>query len=331
MEEPLVSIIVLNYNGKYHLKDCFNSLYNLNYNMKNVEIILVDNNSQDDSVEFVKYNYKGVKIIQLKKNAGFSSGNNIGAKKSTGKYIVLLNNDTWVDKNWLTELVKVAESSNEIGVVASKIYYFNEKNVIDFAGSFGDRCLRTSHAGRNTTDCRYHSIQRNILYACGASMLIKKELYSKIGLFDPTYFIYCEDLDLSIRSWICGYKVVIAPKSIIYHKIDRKVINPNSLKKDFLAERNRLRTIIKNYQFKNVLYLVPTYIIKKFFEIIIHNRKFKKLIFYLYSIFRAIFWNVKNIKSLIKYRTIIQRLRLINDKTLFKIIEDTKRWNLIKI
>ncbi|MFX1504292.1 MAG: glycosyltransferase, partial [Promethearchaeota archaeon] len=128
MEKPLVSIIVLNYNGKYHLKDCFNSLYNLNYNMDKVEIILVDNNSQDDSVEFVNRNYKGVKIIQLKKNYGCASGHHLGARKSSGKYIVLLNNDIYADKNWLNELVKVAESSNEIGIVSSKIYYFSEKN-----------------------------------------------------------------------------------------------------------------------------------------------------------------------------------------------------------
>ncbi|MBA7524104.1 hypothetical protein ES705_16241 [subsurface metagenome] len=160
-------------------------------------------------------------------------------------------------------------------------------------------------------------------------MLIKKELYSKIGLFDPSYFIYCEDLDLGIRSWLCGYKVVIAPKSKVYHKINRKVINPNSLMRAFLIERNRIRTILKNYEFKNVLYLVPTYIIKKFLEIIKGSRKIKKIIFYFYTIFRSIIWNVTNMRSLIKYRIFIQTSRRIDDRSLFKIIDNIKRWNLI--
>lgn len=329
MEKPLVSIVVLNYNGKYHLKDCFNSLYNLNYNMDKVEIILVDNNSQDDSVEFVKNNYKEVKVIQLENNYGFSAGNNIGARKSSGQNIILLNNDTVVDKNWLRELLKVAESSNEIGIVASKIYYFNDKNVIDFAGSFGDRCLRTTHAGRNKTDSKYNSIQRNILYACGAAMLIKRELYSKIGLFDPLYFIYCEDLDLGIRSWLYGFRVVIAPKSKIYHKINRKVIDPYSLKKAFLMERNRIRTIIKNYEFRHTLYLVPAYIFKKFFEIIIHKNNSKAIIIYLVSIYKSILWNLKNVRSLIKYRSFIQKIRKIDDRTFFNINDKIKRWNYL--
>ncbi|MFX1329788.1 MAG: glycosyltransferase family 2 protein [Promethearchaeota archaeon] len=329
MKEPLVSVIILNYNGRPHLKDCFNSLYNLDFDLDKVELILVDNNSQDDSLEFMENNYKDVKLIKLKKNYGFASGNNIGARKSNGKYIILLNNDTTVDKNWLSELVKVADSSKEIGIVASKIYYFNEKNIIDFAGSYGDRCLRTNHAGRNKPDSKAHSIQRNILYPCGASMLIKKELYSKIGLFDPAYFIYCEDLDVGIRSWICGYKVVIAPQSKIWHKINRKVINPDSLKKSFLLERNKIRTIIKNYEFQSVLYLLPAYIIKKLFEIAYRKTRLKNIVFYLYSIFRSIIWNIKNIRSLIKYRSFIQRSRIINDKLFFKILDTIRKRNFL--
>ncbi len=329
MEKPLVSVIIINYNGKHHLKDCFNSLYNLNYNMDDVEFILVDNNSQDDSLKFVKNNYKGVKIIQLKKNYGFASGNNIGARKSTGKYIVLLNNDTCVDKNWLSELITVAESSEKIGIVASKIYTFKNKNVINVAGSYGDRCLITDCTGRKKIDNQYYSIQRDILFACGAAMLIKRELYSKIGLFDPSYFMYCEDLDLSIRSWIYGYKVVIAPKSKIYHKIEGKQINLNSLFKNFLLERNRLRTILKNYELRNVLYLFPAYIIKKLGILVVSGSKLKKSAIYLFSIFRSIIWNLKNIQSLIKYRYFIQNIRRITDKSFFKIIDNIKSQNLL--
>ena len=327
MEKPLVSVIVLNYNGKQHLKDCFNSLYHLNYNMDDVEFILVDNKSQDGSVEFMRRNYKEVKIIQLKKNYGFASGNNIGVRKSTGKYIVLLNNDTCVDKNWLKELIIVAESSEKIGIVGSKIYRFNYKNIINVAGSYGDKCLITDCTGRKKIDSKYYSIQRDILFACGAAMLIKRELYSKIGLFDPSYFMYCEDLDLSIRSWLYGLKVVIAPKSKIYHKIEGKQTKLNSYFKNFLLERNRLRTILKNYELRNVLYLFPAYIIKKMGILVVSGFNLKKNVIYLFSIFRSIIWNLKNIQSLIKYRYFIQNIRRINDKSFFKIIDNIRSQN----
>lgn len=329
MKEPLVSVIVLNYNGKHHLKDCFNSLYNLDFDLDRVEFILVDNNSQDGSLEFMENNFKEVKLIKLKKNYGFASGNNIGARKSTGKYIVLLNNDTYVDRNWLSELVIVAESSNEIGIVGSKIYYFNNKNIIDVAGTYGDRYLITNCTGRSKTDCKYYSIQREILFACGAALLIKRELYEKIGLFDPSYFIYCEDLDLSIKTWLYGYTVVVAPKSKIYHKIDGKVIKSQSLKKIFLLERNRLRTILKNYELKNVLYLFPGYIIKKLGVITFNNFSLKRSILYFYTMFRSLIWNILNGKSLIKHRKFIQNIRKIDDKSLFKIMDAIRRWNLI--
>ncbi|GAI92372.1 unnamed protein product, partial [marine sediment metagenome] len=217
IEEPLVSVIIINYNGLGDLEEFFDSIFNLTY--KNVELIIIDNNSQDNSVEIIQKNYPIVKIVELKKNYGFAKGNNLGMPFTKGKYIVLLNMDTVVDKNWLTELVKVAEQSNYIGIIGSKIYYYDNREIIDFAGGSSNIYGKAFHIGMSNKDNEILNKKKTTFYICGASLLIKRELYDKIGLFDPIYFAYFEDVDLCWRAWMIGYKVIFAPKSFLYHKI----------------------------------------------------------------------------------------------------------------
>ncbi len=321
LEIPLVSVIVLNYNGQKHLKECFDSLYELNYN--NVELILVDNNSKDNSVEFVKNNYNRVKIIQLKYNYGFAKANNIAATQAKGKYIVLLNNDTYVDINWLTELVKVAESSYKIGIVGSKIYYYDNKKLISYAGSSCDKYGKSNHIGENKTDHRIFNTDRKTFYACGACLLIKRELYQKIGLFDSLYFIYNEDLDLCWRTWIFGYLVMYASKSFIYHKIGQ-VMGKETLRQKFLGERNILRTVLKNYELKTLFKIFPVYIGRRIgiiLRFLVHLDILAIIIIYIYI--KAFSWNIIHIKSLIRKRKRIQSYRTKDDRFLIQFMKET--------
>ncbi len=319
MNTPFVSIVILNYNGLKDLKECFDSLLNLTY--KNIELIFVDNNSKDKSVDFVKKNYRNVKIIELHKNYGFSQGNNFGAKAAKGDYIVILNNDTIVDKNWISEMVKTAQESKKVGIIGSKIYYYDDQKTINFAGSLCDRYGRTTHIGKFQMDSSLLNIQRKIFYACGASLMISRELYEKITLFDPTYFIYYEDVDVCWRAWIFGYDVVYTPTSFIYHKIGR-AIKSNKFKK-YLAEKNKLRTILKNYEIKTILKILPGYLLERFtriYDAIFYKTRTSSIWFRIYL--KAIFWNIVHIKSLIKYRKFIQSNRKINDKLLFQIMKE---------
>ena len=319
MNSPLISIIVLNYNGLKDLKECFDSLFNLSY--KNIEIIFVDNNSQDKSVDFVERNYKDVKIIELDKNFGFSQGNNFGAKAAKGDYIVLLNNDTIVDKNWISEMVKIAQESKKVGIVGCKIYYYDDRKTLDFAGSACDIYGDTTHIGQLQMDNPLLNIQRKMFYACGASLMISRELYLKIKLFDPTYFIYYEDVDLCWRAWIFGYDVVYVPTSFIYHKIGR-VIKSNKFKK-YLLEKNKLRTILKNYEKKTIIKILPGYFLKRFsriYDAIYYKNRTSSLLFRIYS--KAIIWNIIHIRSLIKYRKIIQSNRKREDKFIFQLMNE---------
>jgi GT2 family glycosyltransferase len=321
LEEPFASIIIVNYNGINHLKECLSSINNLTY--KNFEVILVDNNSHDNSLKFVRENFKNVKIIELNSNYGFSIGNNMGVLEAKGKFFALLNFDTYVDKSWLTELIKVAQSSDEIGIVASKIYKYSNKNIVDFAGSRCDKYGKSHHIGFNKKDHKLFNISREIFYACGAALLIKREIFEKIGLFDPFYFAYYEDLDLGWRTWTTGYRVIIAPKSIIYHK-SGEVMKKQDARRKYFGERNLLRTLLKNYQISSLFKVLPIYYGKRIGIMLKYLLKFdKQKYFYPYVCIKAFFWNIFNFHSLLKYRKIVQINRKKDDKFIFQLMKKT--------
>ncbi|MFX1570572.1 MAG: glycosyltransferase family 2 protein [Promethearchaeota archaeon] len=318
MEEPFTSIILSNYNGIKHIKECFDSLLNLNYS--NFEIILIDNHSQDKSVDFVRKNYPNVKIIENERDYGFSKANNIAATYAKGKYIALLNIDTVVDANWLIRLVDVAESSNTIGITVSKMYYYHDKKVINYAGGNCDRYLKGVHIGDNKIDNKAYNTQREVFFACGAAVLIKRELYKKIGLFDPLYYAYSEDLDLSWRTWLFGYKVVYVPTSFIYHKIGQ-ILGEKSPRKMFLSEKNRLRTLLKNYQLKTIFTILPIYIGKRIGLILKELLKFDfSAIIRLFVYIKAIFWNIIHARSLLRNRKFITQNRIKDDKFILNLM-----------
>ncbi len=324
MEEPLVSIIIVNYNGYKYLKENLDSLFNLEY--KNFEVIFVDNNSQDNSVEFVKENYNKVKIIALDKNYGFAQGNNLAMTKANGKYIILLNPDTCVEKNWLSEIIKVAQVSYKAGIVGCKIFHFDNRDILTFGGSTSDKFGTVSQFGGGLKDKDFFNIQMNAFFITGACLLFKRELYEKIQLFDPTYFMYYEDVDFCWRAWIYGYDVIYSPKPILYH-IRKKFKKKKKIKilnrYLFYVERNRLRTILKNYELKNLFKILPIYFLKRLRFIFNTYFSNKKLFYFrFFCLLRAILWNLMHLRSMIKYRKQIQANRKRDDKFIFNLMED---------
>ncbi|MFX1328514.1 MAG: glycosyltransferase family 2 protein [Promethearchaeota archaeon] len=321
MKEPLVSIIISNYNGLPHLKELFDSLNKLVY--KNKEIIFIDNCSQDNSVEYMKNKYPDVKLIQNKKDYGFSKANNIAASYANGKYLAFLNVDTVVDENWLTELVKVAESSRNIGIAVSKHYYYDEPEVINYAGTSTDKFLLSHHIGINQKDNELLNTQNITFYACFAAALMRRDLIRKIGLFDPIYYAFAEDFDLSWRTWISGYNVIYVPTSFIFHKTSR-ILGQDSPRKRYLIFRNKFRTLLKNYELESLIKIVPIYIVKRIGMsikfIILMKRDVKD---YVYANIKALFWNIINLKSLIKQRKLINQIRKRSDNFIFKLMEYT--------
>jgi GT2 family glycosyltransferase len=224
MNKPTVAIIILNWNGWEDTLECLNSLEKIEY--PNYDVLVVDNNSSDGSSKIIKENYPDINLIKNEKNYGFAEGNNIGMKyamnNSNPDYILLLNNDTIVDKDFLTEIVSVGESDKEIGILGPKIYYYGEPDKIwSVGGKISWKSCRGIHIGLNEIDNGQYEEKREVEYINGCAFLIKTEVIKKIGLMDKKFFLYFEETDLALRASEVGYKSIYVPKAKIWHKISK--------------------------------------------------------------------------------------------------------------
>lgn len=210
-----VSVIIVNYNGMKFLKRCIPSLLAQSY--PEIEIIVVDNNSIDDSVGYIKKEFQSVKVIVNKENFGFAKGNNIGIKYAKGELIVTLNNDTEVVPTWIEELVSTMNSDKKIGMCASKMLFMKDPNTINSTGM----CISRSGACWDRgmfehDDGQYENIE-DIFGPCAGAAMYKKEMLEEIGLFDEDFCAYMEDSDLAFRGRLAGWKCLYVPKAIVYH------------------------------------------------------------------------------------------------------------------
>jgi GT2 family glycosyltransferase len=254
---PPVSVVVLNFNGKEYLKECFTSLEGLKYPSDKLELVMVDNGSSDGSYKYMKAHFPAVELICNERNLGFAEGNNIGARHARGDYVAFLNNDMRVHADWLIELVKTVSGDKEVVCTGGKILSWDGKKV-DFVGgtlNFYGMGFQPEH-GSPYRETEY-SEQREILFACGGSMLIKRDVFLGCGGFDEDYFAYFEDVDLGWRLWLLGYEVVFAPRAISYHLHQATARKLPDEKKAVLYERNALASIIKNYSQENLDRILP--------------------------------------------------------------------------
>ncbi|MCP2605454.1 glycosyltransferase family 2 protein [Candidatus Aminicenantes bacterium AC-335-O07] len=220
---PKISIIILNWNNYEDTKECLESLGKITY--PNYEVIVVDNGSTDGSYERLKEEFFHHIFIRNEENFGFAKGNNMGIKYALKKkvnYILLLNNDTVVDKNFLEPLVKEAEKNEKIGIVGGKIYYYNTPKRIWYAGGkislIKGGCV---HYGAGDIDRGQYNEPKEVGFVSGCMMLVKTEVFEKVGLLDERYFLGTEDYDFCLKVRRKGYKLFYVPNSIIFHKRGR--------------------------------------------------------------------------------------------------------------
>ena len=238
---PKISIIIVNYNGKELLQKCLESLFKTDY--ENFEVILVDNNSTDNSIEFVTKEYPKIIVIKLDSNKGFAEPNNIGAKIAKGDHLLFLNNDTVTTSNFISEMIKVFEKDQKVAICQSLLLRPNGD--VDSSGDFIDRMGIVYNSKTKIEQIKEISSAR------GASMMIRKKIFDKLGGFDEKFFFSFEDVDLGWRSWILGYKVVIAPNSVVYHSAGK---TSSKLKSEaaFHGLKNQLAMKITNFEPKFV-------------------------------------------------------------------------------
>ena len=218
---PKVFIIVLNWNRREDTIECVNSIRKINY--PRYEIVIVDNGSTDGSEKILRSAFPDIKLIQNNENLGFAEGNNVGIRYALGNgadYVVILNNDTAVDEGFITELVNAAESDRSIGIVSSKIYFYDRPDVLWYAGAVLDlKTGKSVHIGYNEKDAGQYNTMRKTDRACGCSMMVSRRACEAVGLMDASYFCYGEEADWSLRVREAGYKVVFVPGSKVWHKI----------------------------------------------------------------------------------------------------------------
>ncbi len=318
MKNPLVSIIIINWNGGEILKDCLKSLQKINYD--NFELILVDNGSLDQSYQILNsLKFKAKKIlIKNSSNQGFAIANNQGFKISKGEYILLLNNDTRVVPNFLNVLVKKIKENFDIGVIQPKIFVMDKKKYLDNVACYLTSTGFLQHFGYMEKDSNKFNRDIFTFSAKGACMLIRRDIIEKVGLFDSDFGSYFEETDFCWRVWNMGFKVLYYPKAYIYHKVgfsskrqDQIFINYHSLK-------NRILSMIKNLETYN---LIKIGIFHLFLLISLSLFYLLKLEFSkAWMIWKAIFWNILHLKKTLIKRRRVQNMRSQNDSETFKYI-----------
>ena len=325
MHNSRVSIIILNWNGWKDTIECLESLYQINYS--NFDVIVVDNDSHDESLEkirnyasgninikseFFEYNYsnKPIKILEYTRNEyenskgeinffklpskrlflikndanyGFAEGNNIGIRYAFNdlnpNYILLLNNDTVVDKDFLEELVNIGEKNTDIGIIGPKIYYYDEQNTIWCVGGKIDwKFARGLHVGINEVDNGQYNEMREFDYVSGSALLIKREVVDGIGLLDKQFFLYFEESDWALRASQKEYRSVYAPEAKVWHKVSK---SGGGLSKEtglYYITRNRWLFMKKwannkDYSFFVIYQIISAIIIPSFLSIYYRNWK----------------------------------------------------------
>jgi len=324
MKNPFISIIIVNFNGKKWLEKCLTSIYSQSY--INFEVIFVDNGSNDGSIEFVKNNFPKTLIIENKTNLGFAEGNNTGCKKAKGEYILLINNDTYAEKNFIKNFIEAFNKIPNLACAQSKIVLMGNPEKLDMVGAYWTDLafLYYYGYGKNANSSKYNK-PMPFFSNKGASMLIKKEVIDKIGLFDEDFINYYEETDFCHRAWIAGYECWYWPKAILFHAtggtskmFDNSYIQYHNFK-------NKLDSFLKNFEFKSLVTIIPIYLIINFFLSMfwLFQGKYKHFL----ALYKAIYWDIKNTKKIFMKRKAIQAFRKKSDYEISKKTKVNPKFN----
>ena len=274
-QEYKLSIITVNYNG---LKDTCELIDSIPFN-DDMEVIVVDNASQQDESTLIQQKYPHIKVIKSEKNLGFAGGNNIGIKEAKGKYIFLLNNDTILKPQTsdIKHLIDRLESSPKIGVVCPKICFAWDNNPIQYAGytALSKITIRNKSIGFGEEDKGQYDMPHPTPYAHGAAMMVKKEVIDKVGLIPECFFLYYEELDWSMMITRAGYEIWYEPACSIYHK-ESQTTGQNSPLRTYYITRNRLLLVKRNWakfsKYVSYCYLIGIVAIRDFIKYTLKGR-----------------------------------------------------------
>jgi GT2 family glycosyltransferase len=258
--EPSVAVVILNWNGLSLLKRFLQTVVDTNY--PNLQIIVGDNASTDDSVEFIRSAFPQVVVIENDQNYGFAEGYNRVLEKVTADYFVLLNSDVSVPTNWISPVVALMEIDPSVAAAQPKIKWFDNQNKFEYAGAAGgflDRFGFPFCRGRifdvNEVDEGQYDDATEIFWASGAALFVKRRCWEEVGGLDPDLFAHMEEIDVCWRLKNLGYKVVFCPDAEVYH-VGGGTLNVENPFKTYLNFRNNLYILQKNLRLKEAYLII---------------------------------------------------------------------------
>ena len=304
----MISIIIVNWNGKKWLKECLDSIKEQSYS--DYEIVVFDNASMDGSIEFLEHNYPEAKIIKSSENIGFGPANNLAAREAKGELLFFLNNDTVLEGKTIEELVKF-KNKERLNIVGPKMLDFKGRDIyqgkklsIDFTGYLG--------WGKET------------FFIEGCALMISKADFENLGEFDKEYFMYSEDIDLCWRAQIYGMKIGICSGTFLKHfgggsgestRLENGQRHIVPIPRKYEVEKNNLRSVLKNYKLQNIIWIIPIFIFLELIESLIYIFTFNLKV--LGVQWKAFFWNISNVRNTARERRIIQKKRKVSDRQIF--------------
>lgn len=241
-ESLLISVIIPNWNGVKHLPTCLDALLSQSY--PDLEVMVVDNASSDESVDLIRERYPQVVLLELEENLGLTGAINRAVEQARGKIIAPLNNDTQVAPDWAEALVKALQDHSDAGLAASKMLLFDKRDTLHSAGD--DYGIDGIPINRGVWEKDQGQFDRDVYIwgGCGGAVAYRRDMLDDIGLFDEDLFMYCEDVDLNWRAQLAGYKCVFAPRAVVYHHLSA---TGGGVTASYYTGRNTLWVLAKNY------------------------------------------------------------------------------------
>ncbi len=309
-----MAIVIPNYGRPQFLPDCVKSVLENGY--RNFEIVLTDYDPLKRPLNLPSD--ERLRVMQFQENLGFARACNAASEsiKDKPKYLVVLNNDIHVAKDWLHTLIQFMEANPEVGCAQSLLLDYEGRGVVS-SGHFIDRLGNTYV---NQVKHAAQAPEHKIFYANGASLVIRTTLIEKIGLFDSDYFMYYEDVDLGWRTWLTGNRVVLAAGSIAYHVVGgttRKLEGRSRTNLAYHMVRNHIATMLKNYECHNAAFYTATYIFLLVLRMIIEPLRQRET-FRALAYTKAISWLIVNCRKIVQKRYFIQAIRKLDDAQLLQ-------------
>ncbi|MBI5059305.1 glycosyltransferase family 2 protein [candidate division KSB1 bacterium] len=321
-QQPLVSVIILNYNGLKFLPGCLESLARSNY--QPIEVAVVDNCSNDGSLEYLRRHHPSVQLFPLDHNLGYSGAYNAVLDRTTGKYAVLLNFDVEVEPAWLDQAIALLEAEPTLAAVQPKLKSFQNREMLEYSGGSGgfiDRYGYPFVRGRvfDTVERDEHQYDDviPIHWATGAALIIRRDAYYDVGGLDSDFFLHMEELDLCWRLWLAGWTVKVAPRGVVYHWAGA-ALSAERYHKMYYNHRNSLVMMLKNLGAPGLWRNLTVRWMLDWVTVVASpvKREPKRSL----AVLAAHFYVLRNLRNVFRKRRAVQRLRKVADHDLQHVI-----------